>query len=87
VVEWIFQNRKGLRKFKNFEMLLGNDARTSLVNDYVLIGDTGERDEDAGERIASRYPSHIRVMIWEWSVLRCDDNHNDVDDNSMMLIT
>lgn len=63
VVEWIFQNRKGLRKFKNFELLMGYDAKMNKVNNYILIGDTGEKDEDCGERIALRHPKAIKAIF------------------------
>ena len=64
VKEWIFQKRKGLRKFKNFEIMLENDAKHNRISDYILIGDTGEKDEDAGERIAMKYgPSRMRAIF------------------------
>jgi hypothetical protein len=47
VKEWVCQGRKGLRKFRNFEALRGED-RFDLT-DYVFIGDTGELDLQAGE--------------------------------------
>ena len=30
---------------------------------YVCIGDTGEKDEEAGERIASKYPNKVRAIF------------------------
>ena len=30
---------------------------------YVFIGDTGEKDEEAGERIASKYPNKVRAIF------------------------
>ena len=47
VKEWVCQSRKGLRKFRNFEALRGED-RFDLT-DYVFVGDTGEFDLQAGE--------------------------------------
>ena len=47
VKEWVCQSRKGLRKFRNFEALRGED-RFDLT-DYVFVGDTGELDLQAGE--------------------------------------
>eukprot|EP01035_Chromulina_nebulosa_P022789 gene22789-29508_t len=64
VAEWIFQNRKGLRKFLNFEIMMQNDE--SLMKrdgKYIIIGDTGEKDEEAGERIASKYPNKVRAIF------------------------
>ena len=53
VAEWIFSNRKGLRKFQNFELMLNKDDQKGKC-DYVIVGDTGERDEEAAERIVGR---------------------------------
>ena len=58
VKEWIFQHRKGIRKFRNFEKLLHNDYNTN--NKYIFVGDTGEKDEDAGERMIAKYASKIK---------------------------
>lgn len=63
VVEWILQNRKGIRKFDNFEIMLKNDASRGVRENYVLVGDTGERDEEAGERIARMYPKRIKAVF------------------------
>ena len=63
VVEWILQNRKGLRKFNNFEIMLRKDAIEGVRDQYVLIGDTGEKDEDAGLRIARLYPQRIKAVF------------------------
>lgn len=41
VAEWIVQDRKGLRKFTNFERLLQQDP-TGRIMKYVYVGDTGE---------------------------------------------
>lgn len=63
VLEWILQERKGLRKFNNFEIMLKNDALRGCKENYVLIGDTGEKDEEAGERIARMYPKRIKAVF------------------------
>ena len=68
VVEWIFQERKGLRKFANFEKMMRDDSRASgrdigESSKYILVGDTGEKDEDAGERIIAKYPSLVRAVF------------------------
>lgn len=55
VKEWVFQERKGLRKFRNFQLLQNYNNRTCgedgslCVTKYVYVGDTGELDLDAGE--------------------------------------
>ena len=38
VVEWILQDRKGVRKFDNFKMMLHNDAMRGRKENYVLVG-------------------------------------------------
>ena len=64
VVEWIFQDRKGTRKLENFEIMLRNDQSSNRNCQYVLVGDTGEKDEEAGERIAKKFgPSRIRAVF------------------------
>lgn len=66
VAEWVFQERKGLRKFVNFEKMLKEDSMCSggaLPKKYILVGDTGEKDEDAGERIISKYPQSISAVF------------------------
>lgn len=63
VVEWIFQNRKGIRKFKNFEKLVEEDIAAGNKYQYVLIGDTGEKDEDAAERIVCKYSDQVKAIF------------------------
>jgi hypothetical protein len=64
VVEWIFQERKGTRKLANFEIMVQNDAKNNRACNYVIVGDTGEKDEEAGERIAKKFgPSKIRAVF------------------------
>lgn len=71
VAEWIFQQRKGLRKFANFEVMLERDDKLDSENNseqkkkrqYIMVGDTGEKDEEAAERIASRHPDRLRAVF------------------------
>lgn len=63
VVEWLFQNRKGIRKFQNFEKLAEEDLAAGRKFQYVLIGDTGERDEDAAERIIGKYRKQVKAVF------------------------
>uniref|UniRef100_A0A7S0ZBS6 Phosphatidate phosphatase APP1 catalytic domain-containing protein n=1 Tax=Timspurckia oligopyrenoides TaxID=708627 RepID=A0A7S0ZBS6_9RHOD len=67
VVEWICTTRKGKRKFQNFERLMRRQ-KTQFRNQnksisYVYVGDTGEMDADAGERMAAQYPNLIRAVF------------------------
>ena len=61
VVEWILQYRKGWRKFTNFKKLRAqNDDRVR----YVLVGDTGEYDEECGERMVAHCPELVRGLFF-----------------------
>jgi hypothetical protein len=61
VVEWILQYRKGWRKFTNFKKLRAqNDDRMR----YVLVGDTGEYDEECGERMVAECPELVRGLFF-----------------------
>lgn len=65
VIEWILHHRKGLRKFLNFEIMLKHDDEIAghSKQKYVFVGDTGEKDEEAGERMATNYPDRIRAVF------------------------
>ena len=63
VAEWVFQNKKGDRKVKNFEIMMRNDMAKGRRGEYVLIGDTGEKDEDAGEKLARKFPNEIKAVF------------------------
>jgi hypothetical protein len=62
VAEWIAQDRKGLRKFSNFERLLSQDPSGSLMR-YVYVGDTGELDQEAGENMLIEYPEVVQAVF------------------------
>ena len=65
VMEWIFQNRKGIRKLANFEIMLNNDDNKveKTTSDYIFVGDTGELDEEGSERIALKYPKRLKAVF------------------------
>jgi hypothetical protein len=62
VAEWIVQDRKGLRKFTNFERLLNQDP-TGTIFQYVYLGDTGELDQEAGETMLREYPEVVKAVF------------------------
>ncbi|GKY98846.1 hypothetical protein MPSEU_000840600 [Mayamaea pseudoterrestris] len=62
VAEWIVQDRKGLRKFSNFERLLEQDPTGSIMQ-YVYVGDTGELDQEAGETMLREYPELVMAVF------------------------
>ena len=43
-----FIHSLGIRKFENFQLMLNKDDLHSGNYDYIFVGDTGEKDEDAG---------------------------------------
>lgn len=62
VAEWIIQNRKGLRKFTNFERLVQQDP-TGTIFQYIYVGDTGELDQEAGETMLREYPEVVKAIF------------------------
>lgn len=62
VAEWVIQDRKGLRKFTNFERLVEQDC-SSGVMEYAYVGDTGELDQEAGETMLREYPQIVKAIF------------------------
>ncbi|KAL3764014.1 hypothetical protein ACHAW5_000053 [Stephanodiscus triporus] len=62
VSEWIIQNKKGHRKFSNFEKLLEQDP-TGEIMQYIYVGDTGELDQEAGETMLREYPEVVQAVF------------------------
>lgn len=62
VSEWIIQDKKGLRKFNNFERLLEQDP-TGQIMQYIYVGDTGELDQEAGETMLREYPEVVQAVF------------------------
>ena len=70
IVEWIVQDRKGLRKFHNFEQLLSlqqqqnqSSSLPKIVLNYIYVGDTGEYDEEAGMAMLQYYPEYVPAVF------------------------
>jgi hypothetical protein len=84
VVEWVLQDRKGSRKLDNFEILLAKDDRLNKVHGgplgpkqrYIFVGDTGERDEEAGVRMIHKYPGRMRALFLH--VVADTDDHSKI---------
>ena len=62
VAEWIMQDRKGLRKFTNFERLIQQDP-TGTILQYLYVGDVGEFDQEAGETMLREYPEVVKGVF------------------------
>ena len=73
VVEWVFQDRKGTRKLANFEIMRRNDIMKNRNCNYIIVGDTGEKDEEAGERIAKKFGQSILRAVF----LHCVSDNPD----------
>ena len=62
VAEWIVQERKGLRKFTNFERLVQQDPTGRIIK-YIYVGDTGELDQEAGETMLRDYAPLVQAVF------------------------
>ena len=62
VAEWVVQDRKGLRKFSNFERLIQQDNSGEIM-EYAYVGDTGELDQEAGETMLREYPELVKCVF------------------------
>lgn len=64
VQEWIFQERKGWRKFENFKRLNRRNRRRGGKN-YIFLGDNGssEKDLEAAQRIIKEFPGLMRAVF------------------------
>lgn len=62
VAEWVLQDRKGMRKFSNFELLIEQDPTGTLMQ-YIYVGDTGEYDQQAGEAMLREYPQVVKAVF------------------------
>jgi len=78
VAEWVVQNRKGLRKFNNFERLFEQDPTGTIMN-YVYIGDVGEYDQEAGETMLREYPQVVKAVFLH--VVSSDDTEQQININ------
>jgi hypothetical protein len=66
VIEWILQHRKGSRKSSNFDLLLAKDRDRDQQGTlrYIFVGDTGDRDEDAAERMIQSHGSSVLRAVF-----------------------
>jgi hypothetical protein len=66
VAEWILQDRKGWRKFDNFERLIrqdDDDTTSTRPMRYIYVGDTGELDEQAGTVMLREYADIVKAVF------------------------
>ena len=76
--EWVMNSWKGRRKFENFELMMEDHAleKSGRHDEYIFVGDTGEKDEQAGEFIATEYPRDLRAIFLH--VVSMQTNPHDV---------
>jgi hypothetical protein len=63
IAEWIVQDRKGWRKFNNFERLVEQDTSGKRLMKYIYVGDTGELDEEAGTVMLREYADIVKAVF------------------------
>jgi hypothetical protein len=107
VLEWIWQHRKGIRKFKNFQQMLMDDYATHVQQQqqqslsspsssstpasqalpkYVIIGDTGEKDEEAATRAAQQFgPQRLKAVFLHhvYDIARPHVRHHQNDNHPL----
>lgn len=78
--EWVVNSWKGLRKFENFELMMEDHAleKDGKRDEYIFVGDTGERDEQAGEFIATKYPRNLRAVFLHVVSMNTNPKHVSV---------
>jgi hypothetical protein len=82
VVEWVIQDRKGLRKFTNFERLIDQQDPTGTILQYIYVGDTGELDQQAGETMLREYPELVQAVF-----LHVVSSYDYIDDDNSSTTT
>mmetsp|Transcript_8578 Transcript_8578/g.22571 ORF Transcript_8578/g.22571 Transcript_8578/m.22571 type:complete len:483 (+) Transcript_8578:87-1535(+) len=84
IAEWICQSRKGRRKFRNFERLMRKQKEyfelKNIAISYVYIGDTGEMDPDAANRMIEHYPKLVQGVFLH---AVGDEHYNDFVQNGV----
>ncbi|UKJ88794.2 hypothetical protein MACJ_002040 [Theileria orientalis] len=61
--EWVFNEARGEKKFVNFRKLLKFVSNENANARYIWIGDTGDRDLEAGEMMIKYFPGKIRAVF------------------------
>jgi len=63
VREWLLQHLKGIRKFDNFKILQNEQSTYPFPIQYVFVGDTGEMDQFAGEKMLQSFPDKMQALF------------------------
>ncbi|EKX72650.1 conserved hypothetical protein [Theileria equi strain WA] len=61
--EWVFNESRGEKKFVNFRKLHKYVSSENSDARYIWIGDTGDRDLEAGEMMIKYFPGRIRAVF------------------------
>ena len=63
VREWLLQHLKGMRKFDNFKILQNEQSTYPFPIQYLFVGDTGEMDQFAGEKMLQSLPDKMQALF------------------------
>ncbi|KAK2196116.1 hypothetical protein BdWA1_002716 [Babesia duncani] len=61
--EWVFNETRGEKKFVNFRKLHRIVTNENANARYIWIGDTGDKDLEAGEMMINYFPGKIRAVF------------------------
>lgn len=62
--EWVFNEARGKKKFVNFRKLHKIVVEENCNARYIWIGDTGDRDLEAGEMMINDFPGYFTVQLF-----------------------
>ncbi|GIX65159.1 uncharacterized protein BcabD6B2_45940 [Babesia caballi] len=63
IKEWVFNETRGEKKFVNFRKLHKHVCKENSNARFIWIGDTGDRDLEAGEMMINFFPGKIRAVF------------------------
>ncbi|ORM41228.1 uncharacterized protein BXIN_0869 [Babesia sp. Xinjiang] len=63
IKEWVFNETRGEKKFVNFRKLLKYVCNENSNARFIWIGDTGDKDLEAGEMMIKFFPGKIRAVF------------------------
>ncbi|CDR98030.1 hypothetical protein, conserved [Babesia bigemina] len=63
IKEWVFNETRGEKKFVNFRKLHKYVCNENNNARFIWIGDTGDRDLEAGELMIKSFPGKIRAVF------------------------
>lgn len=64
--EWVWYDTRGEKKFVNFKQLHKYVSDQNQDVRYIWIGDTGDKDLEAGEMMIKHFPGRIRAVFMHY---------------------